>query len=338
MKQKPLISVITPTYNNEEYIAQCIVSVLEQTYSNLELIIVDDASDDRTPCIINEYVKQDGRIKFIRHDKNWGIYRLASTYNQALEIAGGEIIGILEGDDFWPSDKLEKQSSFFDNPRIVLSWGRAALTDETGNILGFRPMRKMNEELVSNRPKGRILMELLYRNIIPPVSVLMRKNTLLSIGGFQHRSYLQYVDYPTFLVMSLQGEFCFVNMVAGYWRRHRSQITVKFSEELAKGASRFVEEFFPLIPDGIRAKYNFTLTKVRRYERFRIARVYFSEAKISLAKQNWKEAHKIFKIIIKKAPFYMKFFALIGTFISYCKIDIRQFIPSEKALRKKSKF
>ena len=335
MSQKPLISVITPTYNDEKFIAQCIVSVLEQTYSNLELIIVDDASNDRTPHIINGYVDQDRRIKFIRHNENWGIYRLGDTYNQALKIARGELIGILEGDDFWPGDKLEQQATLFDNPRIVLSWGKAAITDETGGILGFRPMRKMNEELASNSPTGRILKELLYRNFIPPVSVLMRKNSLLSIGGFQHRSYLQFVDYPTFLAMSLQGEFCFVDRVTGYWRRHRSQITAKFCEELAKGASRFVQEFFPRIPEDIREEYNFTLKKVSGYEKSRIALIYFSEARISLAKQEWKEALEFFKIIIKKAPFCMKILGLIGTFMSYCKIDLRHFIPSERALRKK---
>ena len=71
MPNKTLISVISPTYNHEKFIAQCIESVLSQTYSNLELIIIDDASDDQTPNIINNFARKDKRIKtcFICHYK-----------------------------------------------------------------------------------------------------------------------------------------------------------------------------------------------------------------------------------------------------------------------------
>jgi hypothetical protein len=68
-KYEPLISIITLTYNHENYIAECIESVLCQTYENWEMIIVDDASMDKTPYIVEQYAKKDNRIKFIRNEK-----------------------------------------------------------------------------------------------------------------------------------------------------------------------------------------------------------------------------------------------------------------------------
>jgi len=103
-----LVSVITPTYNHERFIAQCIESVLAQTYGHWEMIIVDDGSTDHTASIAEEYAKKDHRIKVIRQANN-GIFRLAETYNKALGLANGELIAILEGDDTWQNTKLEIQ-------------------------------------------------------------------------------------------------------------------------------------------------------------------------------------------------------------------------------------
>ncbi len=331
MINKPLISVISPTYNHERFIGQCIESVLSQTYSNLELIIIDDASDDQTPNIINNFVRKDKRIKFIKHEENWGIYRLAYTYNQALESAQGELIGILEGDDFWPPDKLENQYTDFKNEELVLSWGKAAFTDELGNLLGIRPRKTMNKNMASNKPRGIILKSLLYRNIIPPVSVLLRKQTLLSIGGFQHRPYLPYVDYPTFLLLSLQGEFCFVKIVTGYWRKHKEQATLKYNEELAKGASKFSQEFVRFIPNEIKSKYNLSPDKILKREKARIAFSYLFEARVSLSRHKWKDARQSFKIVLKQAPFFLKVISLLCLVMSYFNIDLSR---SSKYMKK----
>jgi len=331
MPNKPLISVISPTYNHEKFIAQCIESVLSQTYSNLELIIIDDASDDQTPNIINNFARKDKRIKFIKHEENWGIYRLAYTYNQALESAQGELIGILEGDDFWPLNKLEKQIAAFDNKELVLSWGKVAFTDELGNILGIRPFETMNGNMASNKPRGIILKSLLYRNIIPPVSVLLRKQTLLSIGGFQPRPYLPYVDYQTFLLLSLRGDFCFVNSVTGYWRKHKGQATLRYNQELAKGASKFAQEFVSFIPNEIKSKYHLSQKKILKREKARIAFSYLFEARVALAKHEWKDARRNFKIVLKQAPFFLKVISLLCLVMSYFNIDLSR---SSKYMKK----
>jgi glycosyltransferase involved in cell wall biosynthesis len=98
----PLISVIVPVYKVEQYLHTCIESVLNQTYSNWELILVDDGSPDNCPQICDEYAAKDIRIKVI-HKKNGG---LSSARNAGLDIAKGDHMSFLDSDDFWSKDYL----------------------------------------------------------------------------------------------------------------------------------------------------------------------------------------------------------------------------------------
>ena len=90
-----LVSVIIPAYNIEDYIGRCLDSVISQTYKNLEIIVVDDGSGDRTAKILDDYKEKDCRIKVI-HKKNSGV---SSARNKGLDIASGDYIGFVDGDD-----------------------------------------------------------------------------------------------------------------------------------------------------------------------------------------------------------------------------------------------
>ncbi len=91
-----LISVIVPAYNVDKYISRCLKSILGQTYTNLEILVVDDGSTDDTPIIIDDFASKDSRIKVI-HQKNAG---LSGARNSALKIASGDYIGYVDGDDY----------------------------------------------------------------------------------------------------------------------------------------------------------------------------------------------------------------------------------------------
>ena len=101
---KPLISVIIPIYNVEEYLVRCVNSVLNQTYQNLEIILVDDGSPDNSPRMCDEFAKKDSRIKVI-HKKNGG---LSSARNAGLDIATGEYVAFLDSDDYIHPQMYEK--------------------------------------------------------------------------------------------------------------------------------------------------------------------------------------------------------------------------------------
>jgi glycosyltransferase involved in cell wall biosynthesis len=95
----PLVSVITPTYNHERYIAACVESVFGQTYPYWEQVIVDDGSEDGTLEVLSRY--RDDRLRVVRLPHR-GLAHLGETYNVALAHARGDLIAILEGDDFLP--------------------------------------------------------------------------------------------------------------------------------------------------------------------------------------------------------------------------------------------
>ncbi len=107
--EKPLVSVITPVYNCEQYLNLTIESVLCQTYTNWEMILVDDCSPDNSAEIIRSYQQKDDRIRYVRLSENGGA---AIARNKALEVSRGRYIAYLDADDIWLPEKLEKQIDF----------------------------------------------------------------------------------------------------------------------------------------------------------------------------------------------------------------------------------
>ncbi len=101
----PLVSVVVPVYNMEKYLKRCVDSILEQTYKNLEIILVDDCSNDKSEEIIDEYKKLDDRIKSIRHSKNRGLFQSRIT---GSEIATGKYIAFVDSDDYISVDWFRK--------------------------------------------------------------------------------------------------------------------------------------------------------------------------------------------------------------------------------------
>ena len=111
-KEKPTVSVIIPTYNRAKLLPRAIKSVLNQTFKDFEVIIVDDGSTDNTEEVINEFQKHNKRIKYIRHEKNKGA---AAARNTGIKIAQGEYIAFQDSDDEWLPNKLEKQMEIFES-------------------------------------------------------------------------------------------------------------------------------------------------------------------------------------------------------------------------------
>ena len=129
MENQPLVSVIVPCYNMEKFIAYTIESVQRQSYPHWELLIVDDASTDRTADIIKDHQKQDNRIHFFVKPKHSGI---ADTRNQCLKMAKGRFLAFLDSDDVWHPEKLEQQLRFMMEQKIGFSYSSYDCIDEQG--------------------------------------------------------------------------------------------------------------------------------------------------------------------------------------------------------------
>ena len=136
-----LVSIITPTYNAEKFITETLKSVQNQTYQNWEMILVDDASTDKTVNIIADFAEKDSRIKLFKLEKNSGN---GFARNIALEKAVGKYIAYLDADDLWFANKLEKQIGFLKTNTLPFTFSFYDCIDEEGNSLNRRVEAPIN--------------------------------------------------------------------------------------------------------------------------------------------------------------------------------------------------
>lgn len=127
-----LVSIIMPTYNCARFIRESIDSVLAQTYTNWELIIVDDSSTDNTAEMIANF--NDPRIHYLRNEQNEGA---ALTRNKALRAVKGRYIAFLDSDDLWHPDKLERQIAFMEQNGYAFTYHEYTEIDESSNPIGI---------------------------------------------------------------------------------------------------------------------------------------------------------------------------------------------------------
>ena len=170
----PLLTVILPTYNIEQYLRQCLDSVVNQTYKNLEIIIIDDNSSDSTPDIIKEYASNDERSKPVFHTKNHGP---GNTRNEGLGIATGDYVTFMDHDDWQELDKYEKMMAKVTEHDADIVFCNAQEYDETRNKMNrfYFTLPKKSvapdklEVIKSWEDRGRLL-----RCLVPPWAKIVR--------------------------------------------------------------------------------------------------------------------------------------------------------------------
>ncbi len=127
----PAVSVVMPVYNTAEYVAEAVDSILKQTLSDLELIIIDDGSTDASPAILDQIQKADERVHVI-HQQNQGI---VGALNRGLKLAGGEYIARMDGDDISLPDRLAVQVAFMDrHPNVGICGTACRLFGDTSGL------------------------------------------------------------------------------------------------------------------------------------------------------------------------------------------------------------
>lgn len=191
LKNFPSVSVIIPLYNSEKYIEETVLSVLNQTYQNFEIIIYDDCSKDKGYDVVKEMEGKDSRIRVFRNSENSG---KAKTVNNAFKKVRGNFICILDADDLFAKDKLQKQVEFLGkNPKIDLVYGNMVSFDESGkedfvDAIKFRSLDRPYEIMkkrarniscwVRERVYRIFIAERGVKRYIPASSVMFRKKIL----------------------------------------------------------------------------------------------------------------------------------------------------------------
>ena len=178
-----LVSVIIPIYNSENVIQTCLDSVFNQTYKNIEVILVDDYSTDNSEKVIKEIMKKHNEIYYYKQEKNMGA---GETRNKALELAKGQYVAFLDSDDIWYPEKVEKQLKLMKEKEAVLCYTAIEMIDKNENLI--KSKRKVKEE---------IDYKFLLRNtMIPTSSVIIDRNIA---GDFRMDDTRDGEDYSTWL-------------------------------------------------------------------------------------------------------------------------------------------
>lgn len=214
--QLPLVSACIGAYNREGYIRETIDSVLAQTYPNIEVVVVDDASTDGTVDVIASY---GDRVRLIRRDTNSGICPV--TRNQATRAAKGAYIAYLDSDDAWFPTKIEKQVEFMEShPAIPVCHTYAELIDAESRPYGIRHEGRL--AATSN-----LFRSLLDHCWVTISSVMVRADIFGRVGGYftEDRRYGIWGEEHEFLLrVSRQFEIGLVSEVLAKYRRHPDNI------------------------------------------------------------------------------------------------------------------
>jgi len=193
------VSVVIPTYNREDLLGRSALSVLNQTYGDFELIIVDDGSTDQTRARVSEY--QDSRIKYL-YKENGGV---SSARNLGIEQAAGEYIGFLDSDDSWPEDYLGAMIKTLENNKDYdLAYAGVKKTSEEGVVTGASKVSKMKSGLVTQ--------PLFHRNFIPMSSTVFRASPIRALSFDPWLASMEDLDF--LLKFSVDHKIIFVDSVS----------------------------------------------------------------------------------------------------------------------------
>jgi glycosyltransferase involved in cell wall biosynthesis len=132
---KPLVSIITPMYNSEDFISESICSVQNQTYTNWELWLIDDCSSDKTISLVNQFIKDDSRIHLLQNKINSGA---AISRNKGIEASKGAYIAFLDADDFWLPNKIVQQVAILNSGKADVCFSSYEQINEAGNPLHIK--------------------------------------------------------------------------------------------------------------------------------------------------------------------------------------------------------
>ncbi len=228
----PLVSVCIPAYNNADYISETIDCILNQTYKNIELVICDDHSTDKTIEVIQSY--SDPRVKLFLNEKNLG---MSGNWNNCLNHCTGEFIKLICADDMLANDALEKEvMALINHPSAVMSESDTQFRDLQGNTKGSYTRYKK-----SGLVDGKVIARagLFSRNLFgAPLNNTFRRSVLEQVHGFDP-SFKYILDYDFWVSIACLGDVYIIHEPLNYFRLRSDSNTGKV---LTTEQKAYVEE------------------------------------------------------------------------------------------------
>jgi glycosyltransferase involved in cell wall biosynthesis len=197
------VSILLPTFNGGNYISKSIHSVLSQSFTNYELIVIDDGSNDDTPQVVKQFAAYEHRIRYIRQNCNRGFQQ---TLNYGLQLSKGEYIARIDDDDIWiDKDKLAQQVLYLDShPGHVLIGTGHIFVDETGKEL-YRYQPPETDRQIRNN--------ILWANGFLHSAVMYRRDLAIKVGGYNYPK-IHGDDYDLWLKLGIIGKFANLRIFA----------------------------------------------------------------------------------------------------------------------------
>lgn len=292
MIENKKISVIVNCYNGEKYLKECIDSVLNQTYKNIEIIFWDNKSNDSSKKLLTQY--NDNRIKYFLSKEHT---TLGKARNLAIQKATGEFIAFLDVDDIWLSQKLEKQ---------ILAFNDQAVGVVASNTIFFN--KNKQKALYRRKQKnGYIFKQLLENYNLSLETVVIRRSALNKLDHWFDERFSAIEECDLFLRISYDWKVIYVNEVLAKWRIHSESLTWKKPLSFSEEKELMLEKFSKLYK-------NFEIDYKKQIEKIRNGSILERVMYFWKNEESYKSRIELRKIKIfsfKKALLY------ILTFIKY---------------------
>ena len=234
--KNPLVSVVIPTYNHAHYLGMALQSVIDQTYRNLEVIVVDNHSTDETDMVMVGF--DDHRIKHLKVH-NGGV--IAKSRNAGVDAASGEWIAFLDSDDWWDLDKVEVSLACRDKNCDIIYHDLRVVKNRTHSVVkGVMRSRQLKRNITTNL--------LVKGNALYTSSVMVRRELYQSVGGMcEDPELVAAEDYNTWLRIScVTGGSCYISKPLGYY--HVNNLSASRIKNMYEPVSYAVKDFWHYLP------------------------------------------------------------------------------------------
>lgn len=238
MKEFPLVSVVTASYNMGRYVGLAVDSVLAQDYPALEIIVVDDGSTDDTSAVLSRY-RDDPRVKLI-FQENAG---QTVAKNRGVQAARGEYIAFCDADNLWLPNKLSRQIELFNEHNdIAVVYGDISLIDADG-----QPLPTTQAKRYSGKITGRLLID----NFVTFNTAVVSRKVMTAVGGFDE-SLRMGIDYDLWLRISVKHTFHYIAEPLVRYRIWGGQMSNRQEERLSN-CFRLLNNFLEKYPESVTA-------------------------------------------------------------------------------------
>ena len=284
IKFNPLISIVIPTFNHVNYLSKALESVLHQTYTNWEAIVIDNHSTDDTGKVIDKF--NDHRIKYLKIQNN-GV--IAKSRNIGIKSAKGDWVAFLDSDDLWTNDKLKTCIESINNQVDLIYHDLEVTSNKRTFFKG-----KINKTRQLKKP---VLIDLLVNgNAISNSSVIVRKKILIKIGLMdENKELIAAEDYNTWLKISnFTDQFLYLPKKLGYYHIHQEGISQK---DMSIPTQKATQDFLHILNNKQKKKIE--------------ANIKYISGRFNYLNFNYKQAKKDLLFVLRSSSFKFRLKSLI---------------------------